>query len=416
MQTSISTLPSLSTLFDLQRFQENALSLQFNLIMQVPHIFALIFILMGIITPNKLYSQENRADSLKRKILLRYENFENKIDSLTKEEKINTVFCFGQYRDFGKILPMQVRLFYPKDQKTTYDYYKYPSYKFSVEIRDENVLYVVEGLGFVHPRITFSDLISLSKTPPPIQIAYLQLRSMRHEDRNWKKDYQCIYYCLSGPWKILKIGQPDEMAIGIIEAFNIEEELQNCRFDLSIFNIKLDYLSTSKNGQIVTPIVYRDYSGYPEDSLSLSDSIVFRKVVDPLFMDQVNDTFRIIDEGELLVLGAYQHGLRSGEWILFHPNGKVNYVGKYKDGLRVGKWKFWDPNGKLYCIGHFRKGIPTGIWKYKETAKGKRWYRPHLSLLPSCVSQKYLFRDHNKIGIYEAPNVKPGFTARRYMK
>ena len=70
-----------------------------------------------------------------------------------------------------------------------------------------------------------------------------------------------------------------------------------------------------------------------------------------------------VGEGKIDAAGKYQ-----GEWRQFYPDGAVRAEGAYEDGVRVGDWTFYFPNGKVEQKGKYVKGFPQGEWK---------WYHPN---------------------------------------
>ncbi len=48
---------------------------------------------------------------------------------------------------------------------------------------------------------------------------------------------------------------------------------------------------------------------------------------------------------QLLMTGKYERGERSGEFVTYFPNGKIQSIGTYEKGLRVGIWKYYYRNG-----------------------------------------------------------------------
>jgi TonB family protein len=53
-------------------------------------------------------------------------------------------------------------------------------------------------------------------------------------------------------------------------------------------------------------------------------------------------------EGQLVMKGAYdEHGLKTGEFVLYYPNGQVQAQGNFKNDLRERTWKYFFGNGAL---------------------------------------------------------------------
>lgn len=49
-------------------------------------------------------------------------------------------------------------------------------------------------------------------------------------------------------------------------------------------------------------------------------------------------------EGKKLSVVEYNHGLKDGFTVVYHPNGAIRYSGEYRADVKVGKWDFYDTN------------------------------------------------------------------------
>lgn len=47
-------------------------------------------------------------------------------------------------------------------------------------------------------------------------------------------------------------------------------------------------------------------------------------------------------EGKKQSVTEYNHGLKDGYSIVYHPNGSLYYKGEYKNDHKVGVWDFYD--------------------------------------------------------------------------
>lgn len=72
--------------------------------------------------------------------------------------------------------------------------------------------------------------------------------------------------------------------------------------------------------------------------------------------DYVYYTLTDPQTGTILEKGTYYKGKKTGQWIAYHPNGKVHCKFKFKEGKRVGKWKTYDPEGNLIMVHTYKKG------------------------------------------------------------
>jgi antitoxin component YwqK of YwqJK toxin-antitoxin module len=62
------------------------------------------------------------------------------------------------------------------------------------------------------------------------------------------------------------------------------------------------------------------------------------------------------ETGTILEKGTYYKGKKTGQWIAYHPNGKVHCKFKFKKGKRVGKWKTYNPAGNLIMVHTYKNG------------------------------------------------------------
>lgn len=79
---------------------------------------------------------------------------------------------------------------------------------------------------------------------------------------------------------------------------------------------------------------------------------------------------RIFKDGYVVAEGIMDNkNLEQGLWKEYHTNGQLKSQGEYKDGKRIGEWVFYHPNGKLEQKGKYdKKGRAQGEWKwYYET-------------------------------------------------
>jgi TonB family protein len=71
---------------------------------------------------------------------------------------------------------------------------------------------------------------------------------------------------------------------------------------------------------------------------------------------EVKDYF---NSGSLAMLGQYNKGKKTGDFIFYYPNGEVESTGPYQDNSRIGEWKFYFRSGELKMIVSFPD--PTNI-------------------------------------------------------
>lgn len=97
------------------------------------------------------------------------------------------------------------------------------------------------------------------------------------------------------------------------------------------------------------------------------DAIYFRTTVldtvNLLFAGSVKDYFR---EGQPQMVGAYQSGLRHGNFIFYYKSGQTKIKGAYDQGRRVGEWQYFYPDGSLQQRVEFSEG-DFHVWEYYDS-------------------------------------------------
>jgi antitoxin component YwqK of YwqJK toxin-antitoxin module len=90
------------------------------------------------------------------------------------------------------------------------------------------------------------------------------------------------------------------------------------------------------------------------------------------------------ESGTPLVEGAYRHGTADGSWqwwyedgtkraecvyregqgnyVSWHPNGKIFLRGTYQNGKRIGLWTEYYPSGRKRLQGEYREDRQHGTW------------------------------------------------------
>ena len=61
--------------------------------------------------------------------------------------------------------------------------------------------------------------------------------------------------------------------------------------------------------------------------------------------------------------GSIADGKRSGPWVGYHYNGRLEYKGSFINGTKNGPWVSYWPDGQLRYKGNFINGEPDGPWK-----------------------------------------------------
>ena len=51
-------------------------------------------------------------------------------------------------------------------------------------------------------------------------------------------------------------------------------------------------------------------------------------------------------EGKVMSSSSYDHGKKTGVWLVNFPNGQLRYTGEYRNDLQFGVWVFYSITGK----------------------------------------------------------------------
>ena len=93
--------------------------------------------------------------------------------------------------------------------------------------------------------------------------------------------------------------------------------------------------------------IYRFYAILPEQPLKVRP--------DRIYYWCKSDTI-------LTTAGGYDGRLLDGAFAVFYPDKNLEEQGLFKNGLRSGEWKIWYPGGKLHSIVHWEDGIKVGAF------------------------------------------------------
>ena len=72
-----------------------------------------------------------------------------------------------------------------------------------------------------------------------------------------------------------------------------------------------------------------------------------------------NDKGKIISEGIV-----DNEGRRMGNWKDYYTTGELKAVGQYEGNLKTGRWIYYRRNKKVEQTGDFSRGRITGIWNW----------------------------------------------------
>jgi len=92
--------------------------------------------------------------------------------------------------------------------------------------------------------------------------------------------------------------------------------------------------------------------------------------------------------------GIYENGEKSGLWIFYHENGKIEQKGFYKNGKPVDKWLWYYDSGNILKEESYLKGVENGlIIEYSDSGN-------------VIVSGQYIMGIKEGIWIYEMGDQK----------
>ena len=64
------------------------------------------------------------------------------------------------------------------------------------------------------------------------------------------------------------------------------------------------------------------------------------------------------------------NGIKEGDFIVYHPNSKIQMIGKMKNNKNVGFWKYYFLNGTMQTSGFYNNDVPDSLWTwYYENGK-----------------------------------------------
>ena len=99
--------------------------------------------------------------------------------------------------------------------------------------------------------------------------------------------------------------------------------------------------------------------------------------------------------------------ITDGNFIKYHPNGKLKTKGIIKNGKRTGIWKSYHTNGNIYSENKYKKGILNGktaayypngnvqyMGLYINNKKDDSWF---FYLEDGTLDKEILFKDGEKI-------------------
>lgn len=70
--------------------------------------------------------------------------------------------------------------------------------------------------------------------------------------------------------------------------------------------------------------------------------------------------------GYVYMEGAIENDKRTGLWVSYFLDGKVQSKGYYVDGLRTGKSEVYHSNGHLFMDGYYKNNHRCGEWIFYD--------------------------------------------------
>ena len=86
------------------------------------------------------------------------------------------------------------------------------------------------------------------------------------------------------------------------------------------------------------------------DELVKRDGIYYKKSTDTLFTGAVTGTWQ----------GRFENGVKIGEWVFYHDNGRLHSKGSFRNGVKIGEWIFYHDNGQLWKKVTLKNGVMEG--------------------------------------------------------
>ena len=72
--------------------------------------------------------------------------------------------------------------------------------------------------------------------------------------------------------------------------------------------------------------------------------------------------YNYFDNNARELVGHYEKGLKTDQWIWWHPNGIINKSGFFKNSKEDSLWQWWHVNGNLKMRGNYKNSIKQGRW------------------------------------------------------
>jgi antitoxin component YwqK of YwqJK toxin-antitoxin module len=240
---------------------------------------------------------------------------------------------------------------------TTISYYK-PSEVNNVANKVKKTIPFVigkeEGVGFEFA----PDSTIITITEYKMGFIQKEERINRRDDKNLKQGVWKTFY----PNGVLKteVTYSDDKMNGYLKEYSLAGSLlnttkyvrgviQNNVPELAKLDVKTEYYD---NGQVHFTRTFKDDVA---QGIHREFSQEGKVISAQLFTDGVLSAEGILDTA----------GRQQGIWKEFYPDGTIKSQGEYLNSKKIGEWVFYHPNGKVEQKGAYdKKGKAQGVWKW----------------------------------------------------
>lgn len=81
----------------------------------------------------------------------------------------------------------------------------------------------------------------------------------------------------------------------------------------------------------------------------------------------LHGSYKAISPGNVLIeSGAFEQGLKNGEWKNWYKDGQLKSQTEWKEGKQHGAALYFDTTGNIVARGKYRNGLKKGTWLIKE--------------------------------------------------
>jgi antitoxin component YwqK of YwqJK toxin-antitoxin module len=95
-------------------------------------------------------------------------------------------------------------------------------------------------------------------------------------------------------------------------------------------------------------------------------------------------------QGQKFSEGTYDHGVHTGPWSFWHPNGQLCKTVTFKNGRADGTWDVFRPDGTLLAKKSYKENEHDGVWlQYHADGKTLKIEETFVDGLRNGVSTAY---------------------------